>query len=274
LKYTDVVVRSLAKHVHYWVTINEPTIYASHAYILGAWPPQGTSVWRAKKAYDHFVAAHVEGYRLIHRIYKELNHPAPSVSIAQHMPAIIACNDRLRNRLAVRLRDQVYNFDFFDKAIKQKTADFIGLNYYSRQMVDMQGLSPRQWLMDTCPNQHDPVSKNSLGWDIYPEGLYQVLMKLKRYGLPVYITENGICTADDNQRWDFIYNHLKNVHLAMEQGVDVRGYFYWSLMDNFEWHQGFGPRFGLIDIDYTSQQRTIRESARKYAEVCKTGVLP
>ena len=87
------------------------------------------------------------------------------------------------------------------------------------------------------------------------------------------VTENGICTSDDDLRWEFVGNHLKNIHKAMEQGVPVIGYLYWSLMDNFEWDKGFGPRFGLIDIDYSTQKRTIRASARKFAEVCKTGIL-
>jgi beta-glucosidase len=127
--------------------------------------------------------------------------------------------------------------------------------------------------METCQENHHPLKKNSLGWDIYPEGLGQVLLSLKKYNLPVIISENGICTTDDHERWEFIQSHLKNVHLAMGQGVNVTGYLYWSLMDNFEWAYGFGPRFGLIDINYTTFQRTVRESAIKFAKVCQTGTL-
>ena len=128
-------------------------------------------------------------------------------------------------------------------------------------------------LMETCKSSYDPVKKNSLGWDIYPEGLYQVLLKLKRYGLAVIITENGICTSDDDLRWEFLCAHLKSVGRAMQEGVNVTGYLYWSLMDNFEWDKGFGPRFGLINIDYNTYKRTVRESAIKFGQVCKTGVL-
>ena len=98
-------------------------------------------------------------------------------------------------------------------------------------------------------------------------------MEMKKFNLPVMITENGICTDDDNVRWEYISNHLKSVHRAIEAGVKVKGYLYWSLMDNFEWAEGFAPRFGLIGIDYATQQRSVRESARKYAEVCKTGEM-
>ena len=87
------------------------------------------------------------------------------------------------------------------------------------------------------------------------------------------ITENGICTSDDALRWEYISGHLEHVHRAIEQGVPVTGYLYWSLLDNFEWDKGFGPRFGLIDIDYKTQQRTVRGSAIKFSEVCKTGIL-
>jgi beta-glucosidase len=112
-----------------------------------------------------------------------------------------------------------------------------------------------------------------LGWDIYPEGLHNLLLQLKKYEVPVMITENGICTADDDLRWEFLQAHLKNIHLAMEKGAKVKGYLYWSLLDNFEWDKGFGPRFGLIDVDYSTFKRTVRESARKFGRVCKTGIL-
>jgi beta-glucosidase len=112
-----------------------------------------------------------------------------------------------------------------------------------------------------------------MGWDIYPQGLYDLLLKMKEYRLPIMITENGICTPDDSLRWEYIYSHLKSIYLAMEKGVKVTGYLYWSLMDNFEWVKGFIPRFGLIDIDYNTYKRTVRESARKLAQVCKTGIL-
>ncbi len=121
--------------------------------------------------------------------------------------------------------------------------------------------------------RHGRIQKNFLGWDIYPRGLYAVLLGLKKYRLPVMITENGICTGDDKQRWKFIRDHLKYVHRAMAKGVNVMGYLYWSLLDNFEWDKGFAPRFGLIDVNYKTFKRTVRPSARKYAQVCKTGIL-
>ncbi len=273
LRYCDFVTRALARDVHFWFTINEPTIYFSHAYLWGMWPPQAKSFLQAHAVHDHMIEGHIKAYRLIHKIYQELNIARPAVSIAHHMPAIVSCTQSLRNRWAAALREQLYNLEILDRLASHKTLDFIGVNYYSRHLVDAHSWWIGNLLMEVCRDDHHPLAKNSLGWDIYPQGLCQVLCNLKKYNLPVMIAENGICTADDNERWEYIHSHLTNVHLAMEQGVNVVGYLYWSLLDNFEWAQGFGPRFGLIDVNYSTYQRTVRESARKFAQVCQTGVL-
>ncbi|MBF0569751.1 MAG: glycoside hydrolase family 1 protein [Candidatus Omnitrophica bacterium] len=273
LRFCDVVVRKLSPHVHFWITINEPTIYFSHSFLFGAWPPQGRSFWRMKAVHGNLAKAHVETYRLIHQVYKAAELPKPAVSISQHMSAVVACQSNVRNDLAVRLRDHFYNFEFLDRLMRPGTLDFIGVNYYSRNLVDTSAWWIDKLFMETCQKGHHSVKKNSLGWDIYPEGLGQVLVKLKRYDLPVMITENGICTSDDDLRWEFLSAHLRSIRLAMDQGVKVTGYLYWSLLDNFEWDKGFGPRFGLIDVDYKTYQRTVRPSAVKFAEVCKTGTL-
>ena len=272
-RYCEFVVNSLAKHVRYWITINEPTVYLSHAYIFGVWPPQIKSYLKAEMVQNNLVSAHIKSYRLINKIYKESGIAKPHISIAHNMQAYVPCADSLKNRFASYLRNKWYNLWFLDKIIRHKTLDFIGINYYSRQLVELEKWGIRNLAADTCKNNHHPVKKNSLGWDIYPEGLYDILLKLKKYNLPVIITENGICTPDDNLRWEFISGHLKNISLAMDKGVKVTGYIYWSLLDNFEWDKGFGPRFGLIDIDYRTYKRAIRESAIKFGRVCKTGIL-
>ncbi|MBF0485570.1 MAG: glycoside hydrolase family 1 protein [Candidatus Omnitrophica bacterium] len=273
LRYCDYVVRALSPHVRYWITINEPTIFFSHAYLFGFWPPQARSFWRARAVHDNLIAAHVEVYRRIHRIYKAAGLLRPAVSLSQHVSAVVACRPDVRNNIAARLRDYWYNVELLDAVMRQKSMDFIGLNYYSRNLVDVTSWRMSSLMMETCQKGHHPVKRNSLGWDIYPEGLYQVLLKLKRYDLPVMITENGICTSDDNLRWEFLSGHLKNIHLAMGAGVKVTGYLYWSLLDNFEWDKGFTPRFGLINVDYATYQRTARPSAAQFARVSTTGVL-
>jgi beta-glucosidase len=133
--------------------------------------------------------------------------------------------------------------------------DFIGCNYYFHSRID-HGF-----------NKNRNVSISDLGWEIYPEGLYRVLMGLKKYGLPIYVTENGIADARDAKRESFIVEHLAWMRKAMDEGVDVRGYFHWSLLDNFEWDKGFWPRFGLVEIDYATFERKIRPSAFAYKKI-------
>jgi beta-glucosidase len=273
LRYCDFLTRFLAKHVRYWITINEPNVYISHAYIMGVWPPGVKSYAKAKAVQDNLFLAHIKAFRLMHKIYKDLKIYEPYVSIAQNMMAFVPCTPNLNNRFAAYLRDKWYNFGFLDRIMRHKAMDFIGINYYSRQLVEVRKWRFANLALDVCKNNHHPLKKNSLGWDIYPEGLYELLLKLKKYNLPVIITENGVCTQDDFLRWDYIYAHLKNIRLAMEKGVQVKGYLYWSLMDNFEWDKGFSPRFGLLEVDYNTYKRTIRESARKFGQVCKTGIL-
>ncbi len=273
LRYVDKVVRELAPQVRYWVTINEPLVYVYHAYILGVWPPQEKSILKANRVQKNLIRAHIETYRLIRNIYENKSLSYPLISIAKNTQAFVACIPTLRNKIAVYLRDKYYNFDFVEELLSAKTLDFIGINYYSRSLVETQGWGIRNLAVDTCSKEHSRLKKNSMGWDIYPEGLYSVLLEFKKYNLPLFILENGICTDDDNLRWDFICAHLKKLHLAMQAGVSVLGYIYWSLIDNFEWDKGFTPRFGLIEIDYRTYKRTVRESAKKFSLVCKTGRL-
>lgn len=140
-------------------------------------------------------------------------------------------------------------------------------------MVELKKFGIGNLAMDVCDDNRYPCKKNSLGWEIYPKGLYEVLLELKQYNLPVLITENGICTSDDNLRWKYIRDHLKYIHRAIKKGVHVTGYLYWSLLDNFEWDKGFSPRFGLIGINYKTSKRTVRSSARLFGRVCQRGVL-
>jgi len=272
-RYVDKVVTALGDQVHFWVTINEPLIYVYKSYILGEWPPQKKSLNLARKITHNLAIAHIKAYRLIHSIYKKRSFSRPSVSIAQNLQAFVACPPTLKNKFAAYLGERLYNFGFVEKLMRHRVLDFIGINYYGPFFMEAHGWRLKNLLLEASRQEHRELKKNTLGWYIYPEGLYQLLIKLKRYKLPIFILENGICSQDDQLRWDYIRQHLVNVHRAMQEGVAVLGYIYWSLLDNFEWDKGFAPRFGLIDVDYRDYKRTIRESARKFAEVCKTGVL-
>ena len=273
LEYTRKVVSALGNKVKYWVTINEPMVYVYYSYITGDWPPQVKSSLRAAKVIGNLTRAHIRCYRMIHSFYQENKFGQPMVSIAHNMIAFTACRESLRNKLAVRLRSGLFNFRLLEKLSREKTLDFIGLNYYTRHLIDTQNWSLNELLTSTCGQGHDRLAKNSLGWEIYPEGLYELLSSLKKYQLPVFILENGICTEDDSLRWGFIREHLKQLRKAMLEGADVIGYLYWSLMDNFEWDKGFSPRFGLCAVDSSDFKRSPRESAGKFAQVARTGIL-
>lgn len=273
LRYVERIIDALGDKVRFWITINEPMVYVYYSYILGLWPPQEKSLLKARRVRDNLVLAHIKAYRLIHSIYKKRNLPSPFVSIAKNIQEFQPRRPAIKNRFAAYLRDELFNFLFIKKLIAYKALDFIGINYYTRSLVDIKNWHPKDLLFCISENAQDGIKKNSLGWDIYPEGLYNLLLRLKRFNLPVFILENGICTDDDNVRWDFICGHLKNISLAMRQGVCVLGYIYWSLIDNYEWDKGFSHRFGLISVDYAAYKRAIRPSAREFSEVCKTGAL-
>jgi beta-glucosidase len=165
----------------------------------------------------------------------------------------------------------IHENDFND--IRQEI-DFLGVNYYFRAYVSTE-MPPRQ---PPCA-----LGKTDMGWEIYPQGLTELLVKLHaEYALPpVYITENGMAVADqlqdgadgrqvkDQPRINYLKMHLAALHDAMRAGVDVQGYFYWSLLDNFEWNSGYLRRFGLIYVDYDTQQRTLKDSAHWYRNFIK-----
>ncbi|MFH1354718.1 MAG: glycoside hydrolase family 1 protein [Candidatus Omnitrophota bacterium] len=273
LRFVNKIVGALSDKVRFWVTINEPMVYGYYSYVLGEWPPQHKDLFKSKEVVNNLLLAHIKSYRAIHSIYEKVHLPAPYVSIAKNMQPFMPCIPDLKSKIGTYLRNKFFNFEFLNKLIRYRALDFIGINYYTRGLIEVKRWAIRNLFLDVCTKNHSSLRKNSLGWDIYPQGLYLILMNLKKYNLPVFILENGICTADDNLRWEFIYEHLKNLNLAMQKGVRALGYTYWSLLDNFEWAQGFAHRFGLIEVNYNNYQRTIRESARKYSLVCKEGAL-
>jgi len=268
LRYVSKVVDALSEEVRFWVTINEPMVYLYHSYLLGIWPPKEKSLIKANKAKNNLFAAHVNAYRLIAGIYKKKNLNKPLVSIAQNMQAFLPCVPNLKNKFAAYLRNKFFNLEFIERSRQAGSLDFIGVNYYSRSLVELRGWGIKNFVMDVCESEHSNLKKNSLGWDIYPEGFYTALISLKKYKLPVFILENGICTEDDSLRWPFIREHLDKLIEAMKSGLEVLGYVYWSLIDNYEWDKGFSPRFGLIEVDYNTYKRTVKDSARKFSRVC------
>lgn len=250
-RYVEKLAASFGNDVKFWIVVNEPNIYAALGYIRGSQPPGVKNIFKAIRVFNNLTDAHKKAHQIIHK-----HGEAAKVGSANSVIYFDAGNNNFFvNRVLVFIADYFWNRRFFKKT--GGFNDFIGANYYTRRLAGFSfGMEDQK-----------PVS--DLGWEIAPEGIYYVLKRLKSYNLPVYITENGIADAKDDKREEFITQHLRMVHKAIEEGVDVRGYFYWSLLDNFEMPEirGFWPRFGLVEVNYLTMERKIRPSARAYAEI-------
>ena len=141
--------------------------------------------------------------------------------------------------------------------------DWIGVNYYFRILVRWDVFP---WRFFDVPEM-GPHHKTEYGWEIYPKGPYRVLKRAGRLGRPVIVTENGIADAEDDQRARYLVAHLRQAHRAMQEGVDLRRYIHWSLIDNYEWAEGFTKRFGLAAVDFATQHRRLRPSAQVYRSI-------
>ncbi|TVR29658.1 MAG: glycosyl hydrolase family protein [Spirochaetaceae bacterium] len=262
-RYTAKVVETLGDLVEHWITINEPNVYLALGYLLGIWPPGRRSLRGFTRGAHNVVLAHQEAYRLIHAIGDASGRPT-QVGIAHHLRVYDPAGVERRDKRAARRLERRFQDFFLDRTVPY--SDFIGVNYYSRDMVafswnPLSGFARR--------SVKESAVHNDLGWEIYPEGLYRVCTTLaERYTLPLYITENGVADAGDTLRTRFIYDHLLQIARLLEADVDLRGYFHWTLMDNFEWVEGESARFGLYDVDFDTQQRSLRDSGRFFAEIC------
>lgn len=269
-RYVDQVLSRLGSQVRYWITINEPTVYVKRAYVAGSWPPGRSGDWQqAVRVLRAMCRAHREAYGIIH-----LRRPDAMVGIAHSAPFVEARDSsNPANRLVAAMRNFVLNRLLFRMLTERSRVmlDFIGLNYYARELVRWHwlGIGPLFGREDRESRPGEQRRFSSLGWEIYPPGLTAVLREFTRYGLPLIITENGIATEDESLRSDYLRAHLAALAVAVGEGIDVRGYCYWSLMDNFEWAEGFGARFGLAAVDFTTQQRSSRPAALHYADVCR-----
>jgi beta-glucosidase len=273
-RYVDRVAGHLDQ-VRWWITVNEPTVYAKNAFVAGHWPPCRRDDWRAAwRVVRNLGRGHRLAYDILHR-----HRPDARVGFAHSAPLVVPrAPPRPLDRLAAGLRDLVLNRlpVWLMAGAFGRRFDFIGLNYYARTVVHWQpagiaALFGRDWLDD---DQGRPRAFSDIGWEIYPEGLKQQLERFARYRVPLLITENGIATRDEELRTDFLRAHLRALAEALAAGVPIAGYCYWSLMDNFEWTLGTAPRFGLAATDFATQQRLPRPAAAYFAQVCKTNALP
>ncbi len=259
LRYIRKVAEYFYGSVHYWIVVNEPSVVFGSGYLNGKFPP-GCFLCLGKyfAARRNLKQAVLKATDILHDINSEfIVGSAFALSILK--PA------RLWNPidwLVVRLVHRFSDFEFIAEVYPK--LDFIGLNYYMRQSLGIT-LLPR-----IKANLSLSSEVSDLGWEIFPEGLGIILEKLyKRFRKPLIVTENGIADSSDRLRPEFIKNHLAALKIAKARGVDVRGYFHWSLIDNFEWSHGFGPRFGLFEMDYSLFEAKERKSAAVYATLIK-----
>ncbi|TVQ41445.1 MAG: glycosyl hydrolase family protein [Spirochaetaceae bacterium] len=263
-RYTARVVETLGDLVEHWVTINEPGIYLAFGYLMGIWPPGRRSLRCWLRGAHNMVLAHQEAYRLIHAIQGASGRPT-GVGVAHHLRVYDPASSERRDKRAARRLERHFQDFFLDRTVPH--SDFIGVNYYSRDIVSF-SWNPAQAFTRRSVSRN--AVRNDLGWEIYPEGLSRVCTSLsQRYTLPLYITENGVADAADALRTRFIYDHLAQVAQLLQRDVDLRGYFHWTLMDNFEWAEGESGRFGLYEVDFDTQTRTLRDSGRFFGEVCR-----
>jgi beta-glucosidase len=302
VEYGTLLFRELGDRVKRWITINEPSAYASIGYVLGHFPPGHRMDLRGMyHASHHLMLGHALLFQACHA---ECADASVGIALAQaaYMPAHPG---RRRDRRAAAFMDAALNRFYrdplffgryppevtaaahrylprgYEKDVEamKGSADFLGINYYSRTVIRHSLLQPY-----THAKEHiDPRAPRSAMWEIYPEGIHDLLLELRdRYGNPpCYVTENGfplptpdgVDPLDDEKRIAYLNDHIGRVGTAVAEGVDCRGYFHWTLMDNFEWAYGYTMPFGLMRTDFATQERQWRKSAFWYQALIRRGWL-
>ena len=260
--------KRLGPQVRWWCTVNEPQVQMYQGYVAGIWPPGVTDNAQAVKAFAGLLRAHGAAARALRQgdadaligvasnmIYFE---PAHRWNLLEQIVARMVSNgfnwsfneSIARGRRLLRMP----GFPSLDEAAPELkgTMDWVGINYYRRNLVTFAPGSPG--MVDIHPG---PGTLSDAGIEIYPEGLLALLRQSRaRYTLPIVITENGVADSAGVHRTMFIRQHAYAVQQALDEGIDVRGYLHWSLMDNFEWAEGFGAKFGLYKLDRATMART------------------
>lgn len=296
VEYADIVSRCLGDRVKMWATINEPWVIAKLGYEWGVHAPGHRDRMLAVNAAHHLLLAHGKAVPVIHE-----NSPDASVGIVLNLSPQVPATSSPADRNAARLADGDFNrwyldalagfgypadvlstyggaFDGVkpgDMATIANSVDFLGINYYTRSIISAgSGVGDRGFAQVAEPQSE----VTEMGWEVYPPGLYDVLVRTyNHYGFQhLYVCENGAAYADvvsddghvhDMKRVEYFHKHLLQAHRAISVGVPLKGYYAWSLMDNFEWAFGYSKRFGLVYVDFESQQRILKNSAHYYRDV-------
>lgn len=292
VRYVKYVVAQLQDLCDFWITINEPNVYAVMGYLLGSFPPGEHDLRQTLEVMRNLLQAHVEAFYAISEL-----QPEARIGYCLHYRLFDPASAFWPpDRLAASIQEESFNWVFlkaaetgrfsfpFNTALKPLihaagTRDYHGINYYTREMVRFDPSRPsdlfaRRFIRPGAV-VNDAGLEGTFG-EIYPEGIYRVLKavhKRTRGNKPMYITENGFCDARDDRRPRAILEHLAQVHRAIREGIPVRGYLHWTLVDNFEWAEGWGARFGLIELDQHTQERIPRKSASLFGEICRANAI-
>jgi beta-glucosidase len=295
-EYASVMFRKLDGRVKMWATINEPWVITDGGYLYGALAPGHRSRFEAPIASRNLLRSHAEAVKVYraegrHRIgivvnlepkYPASDDPADRAAAAradaymnrQYLDPIFLGRDP--DELAAMFGEAWPRWPADDLTLIRQPIDFLGVNYYTRSVTRFDSDA---WLLQAAPVPQKRATYTETGWEVFAPALTDTLVWVKdRYGNPpTYVTENGAAFFDppalegdhlaDPLRVDYLRKHITAVHSAMAQGVDVRGYFVWSLLDNFEWSLGYSKRFGIVHVDFETQKRTPKDSALFYAKV-------
>jgi len=270
--------------VDQWCTVNEPNVQMYQGYVQGVWPPGVRDTGQASLAFAGLIRGHAAASAAI----READADA---RIGAAVNLIVFDPSRrwwLLDWVAAREADKGFNWAFYDSIVSGRisfhlagfpeideplenlagSADFFGINYYRRNLVRFTPSAPGLVTLLQGPG---PLSDS--GVEIYPEGLLRLIRRVwTRYGLPIIVTENGVSDASGRLRPDYLRGHAHAVASAIDEGIPVDGYFHWSLLDNFEWAEGYGHRFGLYTVDFTTLERQKGSGAEEFARLA--GLLP
>lgn len=246
--YCKKVVDTFGEHVGIWNTFNEPNVYASYGWITGFFPPFKINPVKAGMAVKNMGRAHDEVYAFI-----KAKYPHTSVGISHN--AVVFSAENALGWFPVRLSDWWF-MEWVPKHFEN--VDFFGMSYYARVPHDPLPIT----YLDTPEKMKQLGRPHDDMWEYHPEGLRTCLDRYwNKYKKPIIITENGVCDESDMLRQQAIVDYAKIIHQALQDGIDIRGYYWWSTWDNFEWHLGPTKRFGLYACDLDTKERRKRKSA-------------
>ncbi len=260
-RYIEKSVMELGNLIDCFQVINEPMVPLGQGYLMGLFPPGKRNPFSFWKALRNIAKAYVESYKIIHFI-----KPNALVGMTHLYNWYESGKTNILGGITYRI-SKWFRIVSFNRRIKGYQ-DFFGLNYYRMGKINL-----RHWKSEKINFFIEEDKNNIMGWIAYPKGIYKAVKEAwKDYGIPIFITENGFpfgTGLDDVYRVNFIKEHLEYVKKAIDEGIDIRGYNYWSLMDNFEWLYGSEPRFGLVEIDYKTLERKPRKSFYFYRDLIK-----